>query len=134
VSLKGTASAQQDVKSGHQAVSIDHFLLGVGEMQPQTAHLFAFGLGMYRIVENQVTCNNGCSGTPDAFRSFCPQASMFCLPPGFICSRKRSIQVCATCSADQGHLLKKQDNPERLMRSPTTRSSLVIVLRSSQSI
>ena len=48
--------------------------------------------------------------------------------------RKRSNQVWATSAADQGHLLKNRDSPDRLIRSPTTRNNPVKVFRSSHSI
>jgi hypothetical protein len=51
-------------------------------MPALTAHLAPFGFDMHRVVEDQVTCHNGCLGTPNPFGSLRFEALMFGLNQG----------------------------------------------------
>lgn len=107
---------------------------------PQSAHFLAFGLGMHRFVEDQVTCHHGSLWDVRG-----PWAALLSgehvLPePAVSFALKSRPSRCqplvrptrTTCSGGSASSLAH--NPERLMRSPTTRCSPVNVLRSSHSI
>jgi hypothetical protein len=55
----------------------------MGVMLAQTARDSTLWLAMHRVVEDQVTCHNGCLGTPDGLQPFCLETIMFGLDQAF---------------------------------------------------
>jgi hypothetical protein len=76
---KRTPPAQKDIQPREQAVPGHHFLDRIEKMTAQAIHFSPFWLLMNRVVQDQETCHYGLLGTPDPYRLFGFQVSMFCL-------------------------------------------------------
>jgi len=64
-----TLSSQEHIQRLKQTVSENLTLLRGGVMLAHSLHLASFALGMGAVIEQQVTCHNGCLGSSPLFRT-----------------------------------------------------------------